>query len=294
MSSTLTNSTVIVGYSGSATSEEAVAWAASEASVRGAALRIVTCVEMPVVSGEAALGWNSGAAYEAIREASAATSAAMSARVATEHPLLHVSADVVPGGTSGALMGDATANDLIVVGASGTDGVAAFFLGTIPRQLVHNSPCPVVVVRGAASRGAPDRIVVGIDGSTTSDEAVVWAADEADRHKVDLVLVHGWSYAYAPVDAHATEAADIARVDADNILVRSVEIARERAGCTVTGQLVESSPVDALLESVQDGDLLVLGSHGRGGIRARLLGSTVNSVLDSAAVPVVVVRPAAD
>ncbi len=286
------SATVNVGYSGSETSSEAVKWAAIEAAVRGDELRIVTCVEMPVVSGEAALGWNSGAAYEAIREASVSTSEGMATKVRAENPTLAVTAEVIPGPPASALLTDAAATDLIVVGASGHDGAAAFWLGTTPRQLVHNSPCPVAVIRGAATRGAPDRIVVGIDGSETSDAAVVWAADEADRHKVSLHLVHGWSYAYAPVDAGATQARDLTEVDADCTLNRSIELARERCGATVTGQLVETSAVTALLEAVQDGDLLVLGSHGRGGLRARLLGSTVNSVLDTAAVPVVVVRPA--
>ncbi|MCY7299829.1 MAG: universal stress protein [Ilumatobacteraceae bacterium] len=283
--------TVNVGYSGSESSAEAVAWAATEAEVRAATLRIVTCVEMPVVSGEAALGWNSGAAYEAIREASLATSEGMATKVRAEHPQLTVTAEVIPGPAASALLTDTAPTDLIVVGASSHEGAAAFWLGTTPRQLVHNSPCPVAVIRGAATRGAPDRIVVGIDGSATSDAAVVWAADEADRHNVSLHLVHGWSYAYAPVDASATQARDLTEVDADCTLNRSIEFARERCGATVTGQLVESSAVTALLEFVQDGDLLVLGSHGHGGLRSRLLGSTVNSVLDSAAVPVVVVRP---
>lgn len=283
--------TVNVGYNGSESSAEAVAWAAHEAHVRGATLRIVTCAEMPVMSGEAALGWNSGAAYEAIREASVTTSEEMATKIRAQHPDVTVTAEVIPGPAGSALLTGTAATDLIVVGASSREGAAAFWLGTTPRQLVHSSPCPVVVVRGVATRGSPDRVVVGIDGSATSDAAVMWAADEADRHKVNLHVVHGWSYAYAPVDASATQARDLTEVDADCTLNRSMEIARERCGATVTGQLVETSAVTALLEEVRDGDLLVLGSHGRGGLRARLLGSTVNSVLDSAAVPVVVVRP---
>ena len=283
--------TVNVGYSGSDTSAEAVTWAATEAAVRGAALRIVTCVDMPVMSGEAALGWNSGATYEAIREASVSSSEQMAAKIKATHPSLAVTTEVSPGPASSALLTDTAATDFIVVGASSHEGSAAFWLGTTPRQLVHNSPCPVAIVRGAATRGAPDRIVVGIDGSESSDAAVVWAADEADRHKVNLHLVHGWSCPDAAVDASANHAHDLTEVDADCTLNRSIELARERCGATVTGELVETSAVTALLEAVRDGDLLVLGSHGRGGLRARLLGSTVNSVLDAAAIPVVVVRP---
>lgn len=284
--------TVIVGYSGSDASAEAVRWAATEAEVRGAALRVVTCEEIPVMSGEAALGWNSGAAFEAIREAATTTSALMNEKILADHPLLAVTSEVCTGPASSALLTNVATTDLIVVGSSAHHGAAAFWLGTTPRHLVHDSPCPVAVIRGAATRGAPDRVVVGVDGSATSDAALLWAADEADRHGVNLHVVHGWSYAYAPVDARATQARDLTEVDADCTLTRSIELARERCGATVTGELTETSPVSALLEAVHDGDLLVLGSHGHGGLRSRLLGSTVNSVLDAAAVPVVVVRPA--
>ena len=284
--------TVIVGYSGSDASAEAVTWAATEAEVRGAALRVVTCEEIPVMSGEAALGWNSGAAFEAIREAATTTSALMNEKILADHPLLAVTSEVCTGPAASALLTNVATTDLIVVGSSAHHGAAAFWLGTTPRHLVHNSPCPVAVIRGAATRGAPDRVVVGVDGSATSDAALLWAADEADRHGVNLHVVHGWSYPYAPVDARATQARDLTEVDADCTLTRSIELARERCGATVTGELTETSPVSALLEAVHDGDLLVLGSHGHSGLRSRLLGSTVNSVLDAAAVPVVVVRPA--
>lgn len=59
---------------------------------------------------------------------------------------------------------------------------------------------------------------------------------------------------------------------------------------TVTGILIENRAVSAVLDTLRDGDLLVVGSRGRGGVRSRLFGSTVNSILDHASVPVVVVR----
>ena len=70
--------------------------------------------------------------------------------------------------------------------------------------------------------------------------------------------------------------------------------ARERCAASVSGLLVERSPASGLLETVRDGDLLVLGSRGRGAIAAGLLGSTVNSVVEHVAVPVAVVRGAND
>ena len=121
-----------------------------------------------------------------------------------------------------------------------------------------------------------------------------WAGDEADRHHVGLVIVHGWTYAYAPDDARSVQARQLTEIDAACTLDRAVEAARARCGIEVTGRLVENSGVSALLETIRDGDLLVLGSRGRGALRSRLFGSTVNSVLDTCTVPVVVVRAGDD
>ena len=118
----------------------------------------------------------------------------------------------------------------------------------------------------------------------------MWAADEADLHGVELRVVHSWMYPYFGIDTNAPQARDLTRIDAATVLERSVEQACERCGVTVTGVLVEDGPTSALLGAVKDGELLVLGSCGRGAIASTLLGSTVSNVLDEAAVPVVVVR----
>jgi nucleotide-binding universal stress UspA family protein len=80
------------------------------------------------------------------------------------------------------------------------------------------------------------------------------------------------------------------RIDAACVLERAVETARERCGVEVHGLLVEQDPVSALLDSAHDGDLIVVGSRGRGAVKAGLFGSTTNSLLDRSALPVVVVR----
>jgi nucleotide-binding universal stress UspA family protein len=192
------------------------------------------------------------------------------------------------------LLDNVDSEDLIVLGASSHGGTAAFWLGSTPRHVVRHSPCPVVVVRGAASRGHPDRVVVGVDGSPSSERALRWAGDEADRHGVPLLVVHGWLYPYLPVDTTSSQARDLTNVDAACLLEVAVESARERFAAEVTGQLVEGGPATSLLETVRDGDLLVVGSRGRGALAANLFGSTVNTVLDRSVVPVVVVRGSSD
>ena len=212
--------------------------------------------------------------------------------VAEATPGIEIGTETSSGPPASALLDNTEIDDLVVVGASSHEGAAAFWLGSTPRHLVRHSPCPVVVVRGTASRGRPDRVVVGIDGSLASERALQWAGDEADRHHVSLLVVHGWVYTYLGVGPTSSQARDLTNVDAACLLERAVESAREQFGTEIAGQLVEGGPATALLDTVRDGDLLVVGSRGRGTVAARLFGSTVNTVLDHCAVPVVVVRGA--
>lgn len=264
-------------------------WAAAEAAVRSARLRIVSCYEIPV-AGAAINGWVPTEAYVSLLDAAESSVLAMRAKAHEAYPGIEISAEASAGPASAELVRDADADDLIVVGASSHGGAAAFWLGSTPRYVVRHSACPVVVVRGAASRGRPDRVVVGIDDSDAAREAVRWAGDEADRHQVGLLIVHCWEYPYLPVDTASSQARDLTEVDAQCLLDRAVEAAREQFSADVTGQLVEGPPVTSLLGVVRDGDLLVLGSRGRGALRASFFGSTVNTVLDRSAVPVAVVR----
>ena len=282
---------VCVGYDGSAPSAEAVSWAADEASFRGARLEIVCCYRVPATTS-APFGWPAGEMVGALIDDAEAQVATARAAVVESHPELDVTTRVVMGPASAELMQDRTADDLIVVGASGHHGAGAFWLGSTPRRLVRHSPCPVAVIRGAASRGKPDRVVVGIDGSATSEAALDWAGDQADRHHVELVIVHAWSYPYVEVTYGSTTTRDLMEVDAACVLDRAVEQARERFGVDVHGRLIENGAVPALLDTVRSGDLLVLGCRGHGSLVAGLLGSTVNAVLDRAQVPVIVVRNA--
>lgn len=283
---------ITVGYDGTMPSADAVAWAADEASTRAARLRIVCCYNLPVANSTA-FGWPATGAIELLLEAADRNAASIRAQVADLHPELEVVTSVSAGPPDLALIDGATSDDLIVVGASAHEGASAFWLGSTPRQLVRHSPCPVVVVRGLAGRGRPDRVVVGVDGSASATAALEWAGDEADRHHVQLVVVHAWSYPYSEAAVGSAQARELMEVDAACVLDRWVEHARERFGAEVHGQLVEDGAVPALLDTVRDGDLLVLGSRGHGALIAGILGSTVNTVLDRANVPVVVVRKAA-
>lgn len=102
--------------------------------------------------------------------------------------------------------------------------------------------------------------------------------------------MHAWGYPYDPADTRSLQGRDFTQVDAACTLDRAVETARECFAAIVTPTLVERGPVAALLDTTRDGDMLVMGSRARGALRSRIFGSTANSVLDTAAVSVVIIR----
>jgi len=278
-----------VGFNGSASSSEAVLWAAAEASSRGARLRIISCYSIPVLSS-AGLGGTASDSYTTILQETQGRLEHMRRVIGDQHPTLDITTVATSDPAAAVLVDDVLPDDLVVVGTTNHRGAADFWLGSTGRHVVRHSPCPVVVVPGPGSWGHTERIVVGIDGSATSKRALQWAGDEADRSGAALVVVHAWMYPYVGADFKQSLAHDLTRIDAACMLDGEVEAARERFGADVTGQLLECSPSAALLGAVQHGDLLVMGSNGRGAIHATLHGSTVRTVLDHCSVPTVVVR----
>jgi nucleotide-binding universal stress UspA family protein len=278
-----------VGFNGSASSSEAVSWAAAEASTRGARLRIISCHSIPVVP-PAMFGWTASEAYVSAIEETQGRLQHLRAVIAESHPRLEVTTLASSELAASVLVKDVDADDLVVVGTTNPHGDTNFWLGSTARHVVRHSPCPVVVVPGPGSWTRPERVVVGVDGSPTSTRALQWAGDEADRYGATLLVVHGWMYPYLALDPDSSQARDLTKVDAACVVDRAVESAREQFAAEITGRLIENSPAAALLGTVRHGDLLVLGSHGHGAIHATLFGSTVSSVLDRCAVPTVVVR----
>ena len=280
---------IVVGYDNSPSSTEAVNWAACEATARTCRLRIVACYQMPLALGAGA-AYLSGDLLSSIKDGTLESAETVRAALAGRYPELQIEVEVCLGPPRASLLEGLEPTDILVVGTSNHQGASGFWLGSTSRWATRHSPCPVAVVRGAASRGRPDRIVVGVDGSTPSNAALLWAADEADLHGVDLVVVHAWEYAYPGIGTHAEQVRDLTRIDAATVLDRATEFARERCGVTVKDVLVEGRAATGLLDSARDGDVLVVGAEGRNAIAAGLLGSTVNSVVEQSAIPVVVVR----
>jgi nucleotide-binding universal stress UspA family protein len=138
---------------------------------------------------------------------------------------------------------------------------------------------------------ASGRIVVGVDGSPASLDALTWAVRQAELTGASLEAVTAWSYPTTygfPV---------IANVDWEHGARTVLEKAIAEAGCgevQIAQRVVEGHPARVMAEAATGADLLVVGSRGHGGFTGLLLGSVSEYVVTHAPCPVVVVRhPAA-
>ncbi|AGL16960.1 universal stress protein [Actinoplanes sp. N902-109] len=135
-------------------------------------------------------------------------------------------------------------------------------------------------------------IIVGADGTDSSNAAVDWAAGEARRRDLPLRIVHAfdWEWREARFDLHS-EYIDIARKIADAIAGAAEDRARKVApDLAISTDALVGHAAPRLLEVSRDAAMLVVGSHGRGGFTGLLLGSVSQRVATHAPCPMVVVR----
>lgn len=150
--------------------------------------------------------------------------------------------------------------------------------------------------------GVAGTIVVGVDGSSASQEALRWGADEARLREARLVAVFAWTFVppapmaepgMIPMPAMDFPGQLEAERNAAEEEFRSAvaeAFAQSPAPVEVERKLVEGDPAEVLEAEARQADLLVVGSRGRSGIAAALLGSVSKHVVDHAPCPVVVVK----
>lgn len=138
-----------------------------------------------------------------------------------------------------------------------------------------------------------NRIVVGVDGSPCSLEALGWALGEAKRtgDHVDVLLV--WSDPWSIAGPGSLTAAGKERVAELEAMVRSLvheAVAEHDAGAvSVSAHLAAGHAAEVLIEQSADARLLVLGTTGVTGLKRWMLGSVSQRCAQMAKVPLVLV-----
>ena len=189
------------------------------------------------------------------------------------------------------LHGDLTF-DLVVVGTHGRTGLARVLLGSVAEQIVRHAPCSVLAARPRLAEGPFKNILCPVDFSDSSRDAIDLAID-LGVEGTEIALMHSielpTSYGQEPTLMDAVAEVDRTTTSA---LERWAETTRSKARGPVTTQTRRGRAGAQILTLLEGGtfDLVVMGSHGRTGIRRALLGSVAEKVVRHATCPVFVAR----
>jgi nucleotide-binding universal stress UspA family protein len=280
--------TIVVGVDGSEDSRLAVMWAAVEARLRDSLLRIVYAGTSDPTTVPA---WYSST--PATMSAGQAIVDDAFALVATGHPSVLLETELPVASPTRVLVEASRTADLVVVGARGQGGFKELLLGSVSQRVIHRATSPVVVVRPVPDAIADvvpvPRIVVGVDGSASSELALRWALREAELRSGSVEAV------FACVIAPMTGFMNSASAGYEAAGRPIVEAAAARAAewrPNVPFHVVThfAATVPALLASCDGAQLLVVGSGGQGSHRHLVLGSVADQCTRHAACPVAVVR----
>ena len=293
MSTAASTAPVIVGVDGSSASKVAVDWAARDAALRGTALKLVHVLAPPAVMAFPEVPMPPGYLQWQEEEGRTLLDAALkTVEEAIKGARVEVTTEMVAGPSVPVLADLSTGAQMVVVGSRGRGAFARGLLGSISTGLAHHAKCPVAIIHDAdplMPHPSQAPVVVGVDGSPASDRAVAIAFEQASFRGVDLVAVHAWSdsgvFEFPGVDWSQLQAMG------ESTLSERLAGWQERyPDVLVRRVVVADRPAHQLLEQAESAQLLVVGSHGRGGFAGMLLGSVSTSVIHSARMPVIVAR----
>jgi nucleotide-binding universal stress UspA family protein len=182
--------------------------------------------------------------------------------------------------------------ELIVVGTRGRGPLAAALLGSVSSAAVSGARCPVLVVppRGRLGSGP---LVCAVDDSPAAGEAVRVARHLSDQLGTDLLLAHAVASAPVPsASAVPGGQAELVRGERKRAEELLAVLAFEHGfGTDVERRVAFGSEADAIaqLADEEDAALIVIGTRGRGALRAALGGSVSLGLVSASPVPVLVV-----
>ncbi|WP_342318633.1 universal stress protein [Corynebacterium mayonis] len=289
---------VVVAVDGSPASDNAVRWAANTATKRGIPLRLAASYTMPQFLYAEGMVPPQELYDDLQRETIEKIDSAR--RIALEvAPDLMIGHAVAEGSPIDMLLEMSKEATIIVMGSRGLGGLSGMVLGSVSNAVVSHADCPVVVVREDNAINEDNKygpVVVGVDGSEVSRKATAVAFDEAQARGAELVAVHTWidtqvqspGAGFVITDDYWDEIQKEKKVLLDDYLKESVEAHPDVQVRTI---IARERPAHALAEAAVGAQLLVTGSHGRGGFKGMLLGSTSRALLQITPCPIMVVRP---
>jgi nucleotide-binding universal stress UspA family protein len=274
MRSDESHSPILAGYDGSAASETALRWAVREAQLRYAPLVVCHAWHwpVPIPAGDSV--------HDAVRHSAEFVLGKAVSLARTLAPRLTVRPRLETGSPAAVLLMEAAsaAAELIVVGTRGLGGFEGLPIGSTATQVAAYATRPVILVRAAPS--PTGRIVVGVDGSPSSEAALAFALEEAALRRSTLHAVYAWD-------------------ETDEALWREAGARFQRfvtpwcekyPHVQVTTAFAARSPEEAVIAAGDSAQLVVVGDRAHRDPEGPPLGMVTQAVLHGAPCPVAVVH----
>jgi nucleotide-binding universal stress UspA family protein len=188
------------------------------------------------------------------------------------------------------------------MGSHGYGAIERLVLGSIADQVARRAAAPTMIVHDGGRNSTVEhieRLVVPLDGSVLAERALPVAATLADDlgvpihlvRVVDFDLVRAAVQAGIPAAEASLRSQQTELRRAEQYLAALIQELRERE-LAVTAEVLRGSPATKLLDAIQSDDLVVMTTHGLGGVRRWVLGSVAEQLANAASAPVLLVRAA--
>jgi nucleotide-binding universal stress UspA family protein len=289
VTSTEQDRAVVVGVDGAESADLAVHWGAAEAVRREVPLRLVTA--FPWRPGESGHLQHGDAYRRELLHERELHLARVAQEVGEVVPDVDVSHRVVVGEPIAVLGAESRRAGTLVIGDRGLGALAGVLVGSSAVALARGAGCPVVVVRGDGAPAADLPVVVGVDGTPTSEDALAFAFDAASSRRVPLVAVHAWWADLHPTLQRQADLRATLETEGELLAERLAGWSEKYPAVTVSRVLSRRPATEVLLAQGAHAQLVVVGCGGRGALAGLVLGSVSQALLHHCACPVAVVRP---
>ncbi|MFD7611624.1 universal stress protein [Streptomyces sp. NPDC059828] len=282
---------VTVGVDGFPESRAAAEWAAGEALLREAPLRLVHVEErwptvsgaMPPVDPDGYRRWSETFLEEHAGE------------LQGSRPGLEVSVCRRVGRPAAALAVEADDAQMLVLGSRGRSRMEQFFVGSVGTATIGLTDTPVVLIRALEQSTAEELngdVVVGVDIHETSDEALSFAFNEAARRGCGVRAVHGWTlpfaFSYAPQLDHGVQK-EVAEAVAGALAEMLRPWRQTYPSVKAEERVLVGAPAEQLLSEATDAGLVVVGRRIRRSPVGGHLGHIAHAVLHHVTAPIAVI-----
>lgn len=181
---------------------------------------------------------------------------------------------------------------IIVLGARGLGSFKELVLGSTSHRVLMHAPCSTMIVKESLPR--LKKILLPIEGEEDISIALQFLALQPFREAVEIDVIAVWPQPQLawPVTLGQSKLLEMKAIEEAQDRMKSVTDRLTRMNYSAETKVGMGDPAFAILEQakVSQADMILMGTHGRGGLARFLIGSVSNSVLHQADCPVLIVR----